>query len=219
MTSGFTKNGPTRRRGRPPGSDSGETRDRILHAAREVFSAKGYAAATHAEIAEEAGVTRPAINHYYRSKPDLYRAVFESIHDSVVAPSIKQASETPGPLQVRLAAFLTQSATVHAQDPSYALFIATSIVDAYRHPEFRELSEGQIGEVRDFLRMAVRDAQEAGEVRPEADPDAVAETLVGVLWGLGLYAGMIGTTEQLGQVVVAMRSALDGDLFESNRPT
>lgn len=209
--------GTSRRRGRPPGSDSGETRDRILHAAREVFSAKGYAAATHAEIAEEAGVTRPAINHYYRSKPELYRAVFESIHDTVMAPSIKQARDTPGPLQLRLAAFLTQAAAVHAQDTSYALFIATSIVDAYRHPEFRAQSEGQISEVREFLRTAVRDAQRDGDVRAEADPDAVAETLVGVLWGLGLYAGMIGSPEQLSRVVAALATALDGELFEPRR--
>ncbi len=60
-----------RRRGRPPASDSAVTRERILQAARKVFAESGYDAATFQAIATEIGLTRPAINNSFPSKPAL----------------------------------------------------------------------------------------------------------------------------------------------------
>ena len=54
--------------GRPPAAKAAETRERILRAAREVFSELGYDAATFQAIAIRADLTRPAINHYFASK-------------------------------------------------------------------------------------------------------------------------------------------------------
>ena len=61
--------------GRPPAAKSVNTRGRILQAAREVFGEVGYDAATFQEVAVRADLTRPAVNHHFRSKRDLYRQV------------------------------------------------------------------------------------------------------------------------------------------------
>ena len=52
--------------------DGVETRARILEAACEVFSEKGFRDATHAEICERAGVNSAAINYHFRDKENLY---------------------------------------------------------------------------------------------------------------------------------------------------
>src|SRR5262245_45562436 len=61
-----------RRRGRPPRSDGADTRQEILRVARLVFSELGYERTTFQEIATRAGLTRPAVNHYFRDKAELY---------------------------------------------------------------------------------------------------------------------------------------------------
>jgi AcrR family transcriptional regulator len=50
-------------------------RGEILEAARRVFVRGDYPTASMGEIAEEAGVTRGLLNHYFGTKRDLYLAV------------------------------------------------------------------------------------------------------------------------------------------------
>lgn len=75
----------TRGPGRPPAAKAAETRERILRAAREVFSELGYDAATFQAIAIRADLTRPAINHYFANKRVLYGENFDQTNAMVVA--------------------------------------------------------------------------------------------------------------------------------------
>lgn len=51
-----------------------ELRERILHAALEVFAAQGYTAATMAAIAERAGLGTASLYRYYPGKTELFEA-------------------------------------------------------------------------------------------------------------------------------------------------
>lgn len=55
--------------------DAEKTRQAILEAALDVFSEKGYAKTTFAEIAVRAGFTKGAIYWYFRNKADLVGAL------------------------------------------------------------------------------------------------------------------------------------------------
>jgi len=50
----------------------GEVRERLLSGATGLFAAKGYAATTVREIVERAGVTKPVLYYYFRSKEGIY---------------------------------------------------------------------------------------------------------------------------------------------------
>ncbi|NTU59612.1 MAG: TetR/AcrR family transcriptional regulator [Deltaproteobacteria bacterium] len=50
----------------------GEVRQRLLDAATELFTRKGYAATTVREIVSAAGVTAPVLYYYFESKEGLY---------------------------------------------------------------------------------------------------------------------------------------------------
>jgi AcrR family transcriptional regulator len=52
--------------------DAMETRQRLLVAAGEVFAAKGFWEATHAEICAKAGTNTAAVNYHFGSKENLY---------------------------------------------------------------------------------------------------------------------------------------------------
>ena len=71
------------RRGRPAGVDSAQTRQRILNAARIVFSVKGYEGASILKIAESAELAPSAIYNHYENKETLYMAVFEETADAI----------------------------------------------------------------------------------------------------------------------------------------
>ncbi|MET8572516.1 TetR family transcriptional regulator [Streptomyces sp. NPDC004783] len=68
---------PARRRGRPPRTESAGTRDRILDAAREEFSERGYAKTSVRGIAKAAGVDSALVHHYFGTKEQVFEAAIE----------------------------------------------------------------------------------------------------------------------------------------------
>jgi AcrR family transcriptional regulator len=56
-----------------------ETRAKLVHAARNAFATRGYAAASMDELTAEAGLTRGALYHNFGDKKGLLQAVIDQI--------------------------------------------------------------------------------------------------------------------------------------------
>ncbi|GAS88982.1 TetR/AcrR family transcriptional regulator [Mycolicibacterium brisbanense] len=186
--------------GRPPAAKAAETRERILHAAREVFSELGYDAATFQAIAIRADLTRPAINHYFGSKSVLYREVVEQTNASVIAAGIAKANES-STLLGRLSAFFAAAMDADSSDRSTAAFLVTSVLEAQRHPDLVSDEHDALKSSRAFVSWAVNDAVERGELSADTDIPAIVEMLIAVMWGMGFYAGYVGNADELGVIV------------------
>lgn len=59
--------------------DDNETKDRILKAAEELFSQKGFDSTSVNEIAEQASVNKPLIYYYFKSKEGLLNYMTDAI--------------------------------------------------------------------------------------------------------------------------------------------
>jgi len=67
-----------RRRGRPAGQPNSATKDRILVAAREEFSARGYDNTSIRNIGKAAGVDAALVHHYFGSKEQIFATAVET---------------------------------------------------------------------------------------------------------------------------------------------
>lgn len=67
-------------------SDGRETREAILEAAEEEFSAKGFGLASMREICRKAGVNSALASRYFGSKENLYRTVAKRLFGDLGAP-------------------------------------------------------------------------------------------------------------------------------------
>jgi TetR/AcrR family transcriptional regulator, regulator of cefoperazone and chloramphenicol sensitivity len=101
---GILEKGPMKR----PRKDALETRGRLLAAASEVFAAKGFWEATHAEICEKAGANTASVNYHFGSKENLYaeawkyafeRSMASHPHDGGVAPDAPAEERLRGRLR------------------------------------------------------------------------------------------------------------------------
>lgn len=61
------------------------TRDRILAVALALFADKGYEATSMREIAEQLGITKPALYYHFDSKEDIVRSLLADIETQVDA--------------------------------------------------------------------------------------------------------------------------------------
>ena len=185
--------------GRPPAAKSADTRDRIVRTARDVFGELGYQATTFQEIADRADLTRPAINHYFQNKRELYREVVEKTNAAVIAAGVQKAKRHQD-LTSRMREFLRAAVGAQERDRSLSAFLVTSMLESQRHPELRRDGNESLQATREFLAWALRDAVNAGEVGADLDVNAVTETLAAMLWGVGFYAGFVATGDRLAAV-------------------
>jgi AcrR family transcriptional regulator len=89
---------PVRRRLSAP-----DRRAAILDAALDVFSGRGYHAASIDEIAQQAGISKALIYEHFPSKKDLHASLLER-HTQEIFERLAQNAATPDPGEVRLRA-------------------------------------------------------------------------------------------------------------------
>ena len=196
--------------GRPPAAKAAETRKRILCAAREVFSERGYDAATFQAIAIRADLTRPAINHYFSDKRALYREVAKETNDLVVAASIQRARGATT-LLGRVSAFIDAATQADIENRTASAFLITVALESQRHPDLSHEEADSVRATREFLSWAIDDAIKRGELAADTDAAALTETLIAVLLGVGFYAGFVAKHE-LETVTSQLHQLLAGSL-------
>jgi AcrR family transcriptional regulator len=197
-----------RRPGRPAGGDAEATRRRIAEAGLEIFADLGFEAATLMAIGNRAGVTRPAVNHYFASKSALYHTVLGVVTDSV-SDAAETASRAPT-LAGQLLGFI--SAVIVDAEPSTARFLLQSALDLSRQPELAVSADHHPAAMVDqFIRDAIDHAVSRGELQADADAAALAEMFTAIFWGAALRLGRAGT--DAGRVMNQLRGLFDGSLF------
>ncbi|MCV7378176.1 TetR family transcriptional regulator [Mycobacterium alsense] len=202
----------SRRPGRPPAARADETRQRIIDAARQVFSERGYDGATFQAVAARADLTRPAINHYFSTKRLLYQEVLDQANALVIGAGIRQA-ERETTLKERLTAFISTAVRANSDNPSVSAFLISAVLESQRHPELSEAENDSVRISREFLMRVVNDAIQRREVVADIDASALVEVLLVVLCGVGFYAGYVRSYEELLAISDVLRRLLEGALW------
>jgi AcrR family transcriptional regulator len=182
-----------------------------MRAACEVFSERGYDAATFQAIAVRADLTRPAINHYFSSKRALYREVVRETNDAVVTASIQRAQRATT-LIGRVSAFIEAARESGSENRTAAAFLISVALESQRHPDLSREESDSIRDIREFLSWAINESIGRGELATDTDASALAELLVAVLLGVGFYAGFVGSRQKLDAVIGQLQQLLAGGL-------
>ena len=128
------------RRGRPKGRDSAETRIGIINAAREEFTAHGFAGASVATIASKADLAPSAVYHYFGGKVALYEEVFDATN-MVVWDVIREAGTQHETLFENVQSVLQLTITMSPEIRRYSDFLALMPMETTLHAEFVHMLE------------------------------------------------------------------------------
>ena len=199
-----------RRPGRPLGADGAETRLKILHSARQVFATTGYERASLKQIAQEAGLTRNAIAHYYPSKVALYGAALASVQEVVAGRILDDAKRVAGSVHRRVMAVFEGAVEFSQTDETFVRFFVISTAEAITHPELRDSALLPIDSVREYVGNLLAAAADAGEIDADMDTEATTQVCMDLLWGLAMDIGFYSdeqrtqrTMRAIGRVVAA----------------
>jgi AcrR family transcriptional regulator len=186
------------------GAAAGDRRGRLLEAAVRVFARRGFHHSRVGDIAEEAGVAHGLLYHYFPSKDDVLRTIFQESWTRLIA--VLHAIETngePAPEQLRkIAAVLLRS---WRDDPDLVRVLVREVA---RSPHLSE----QVDEVREaflILERVICRGQEEGTFRADLDPRLAGWIVYGSLEELltGWVLGQLPDGDE--EVARAERTVID----------
>jgi len=143
----------------------------ILEAALEELGEVGYGALTIESVATRAGVGKSTIYRHWSGKLALVEDAFRTLKAQALVPE-------GGTLRERIVAFLEQVASLVVES-TYSACMPALIEAAERDPQVRSFHCDFSAERRAVLVDALRDAVKANELPADADPELLADALVG----------------------------------------
>ena len=163
------------------GTKSARTRQRILDAAAQVLSRRGYAGTRLTDVAEAAEIQAPAIYYYFPSRDDLV----EEVVWSGVARMTEHVQARLDGLPPGTAAMDRIEAAVEAHlrfELEISDYTTAAIRNAGQIPEeIRVRYDVEANRYGDVWRKLFQDARRDGEMRPELDPRAARMLVLGAL--------------------------------------
>lgn len=163
-------------------------RERLLHAAHEVFAAEGFRGATTRRIAEQAGVNEVTLFRHFASKEALLGAAIES--ESMAAIERLKAFDLPAEPKDPQAELTRYLAGVLAGFSASNRAVRTSLAEWGHHPEFNPHLRGPSEHIADAVEQYVRAAQERGLMRADVPAPVAAQVLLATVFSHGLQHEM-----------------------------
>jgi len=207
---------PRKRAGRPAAAESAETRERIVRAALRCFATAGYGRTSNRQIAEAAGVTSPALYHYFDAKAELYAAVHDHGLEAVLR-AYREALARHERCLDQLCAVVEASIELNRAHPGLAEFLAIAPIELDRHPELAERLRISGAEVKQVFRELLERGVERGELAPELAVDTVVDLLTATSFGVHCFFGPLAKPVQHQAVLRAFQSLLRGSLLRPAR--
>lgn len=142
-----------------------EKEEQILEAALEVFSQRGFHGSTIDQIADVAGMSKPNLLYYFRTKEAMHRALIDRVLENWLEPL--QSFDADGDPGQEIRAYIRRKLELARDFPRESRLFANEILQGA--PHIMTVLEGPLKALVDAKADVIRAWTEAGKVRP-CDP-------------------------------------------------
>lgn len=154
-------------------------REKLLRAAIDLFTTRGYAATSVREIVEAAGVTKPALYYHFTSKEGIYLAILQDIQ-KLVEEVVAVPQTASGTVRSRIEKFLLGVFDLFEKNKGGVRFLNAAFWGpAQGAPPFD--FDCMHHQFMNLVTDLVKEGIACGELRRSADPDQAAFVFLGVL--------------------------------------
>lgn len=179
-----------------------ETRARILSTALGLFARRGYSTVSIEEIAQEAGVTKGAVYHWFADKDDLGRELQHDLYERLALASMQAFLPRDDAVSNITRAFDAYLASLSDLDEARFFLRDAWVIPALDEAGRRD-QEDAVGMLRDIVGRAI----ERGELI-DLDADALARILTAVFTEATLHVLRTGDRQSTERVVRCLLEAV-----------
>lgn len=188
-----------------------EARRRVLDAATDLVARHGSRSVSLADVGVAAGYSRGIVNHHFGTKTRLVAAVLEHSQNFAVP---EDAGTGLGRLTELIKTYL---GVIRDRSPKPEAFLQLWAESMGAEPALEPLFAERDSWFRNLLAAHIRDGIADGSIRPDANPDVTALTIVGLLRGTAML--LLSTAGDMSTAAVAAGAAemVERDLAISRR--
>lgn len=158
-----------------------DRREQIIEAALIVFAQKGFERATNKDIAQQAGITPGLIYHYFQSKEDLLRSIFEVASPLRLLNSFSSNRFTEPPeLFLRTLAY---QILMIVESEQYEHLARLFMAEVSHNSQVATIGLSAMKEVATVLEQYLKLKMEQGVLRP-ADPSLMLQLFGGSIMAM-----------------------------------
>jgi AcrR family transcriptional regulator len=173
----------------PKKVDHRERRTLIADALMRVAAERGLEAVSLRHVAAEAGVTSGMVQHYFRTKDEMFAFAMDVVRErnhARVTEAVDRLGPSPAPRELIRTLFRE---VLPLDEPRLADGRVTMAFLAYTavRPDAAKSVRDDTAGMTSFLAEQIRAAQAAGEADAAVDPDHAAVGLLAVMEGLGVH--------------------------------
>jgi TetR/AcrR family transcriptional regulator len=137
-----------------------ERRELILEAALEVFASHGFRGATIDQIAEAAGMSKPNLLYYFRSKEDIHTTLMQRLLDTWLAP-LRELDDVGDPMS-ELRSYIRRKLEMARDYPRESRLFANEILQGA--PRIMAMIEGELKTLVDEKAEVIKGWIRAGKI-------------------------------------------------------
>lgn len=176
-----------------------ENEEKILDAALEVFSARGFSGSTIDEVAEAAGMSKPNLLYYFRTKEAIHRTLIERVLDTWLDPL--RAFDANGDPVSEIRSYIRRKIEMARDYPRESRLFANEILEGA--PRIEDALKGPLKELVDAKAQVIRQWQRDGKLA-RCDP----YHLIFSIWA---------TTQHYADFDAQVRAVLGQDRYNDGR--
>ena len=173
-------------------SNQEKKKEQIIYAAMNLFAKKGFAKASMADIAIEAGIGKGTTYEYFKGKEQLFFATFQWFveqSEKAAILSFKEIAPKSGAEKIRVFSQSILNSTKESEEfyPLVLEFWAATASSKYRN-KMKAVFKDFYKRIGDILVAIIDEGVESKEFDPVNDLDTVVPGIVGAWDAIGLQA-------------------------------
>lgn len=185
-----------------PRPDPQERRQEILDAAMRCFARTGYHSTSMDDIVAESGLSKGTLYWYFKSKRELFFALFENILNEMIEP-LPALLEIDAPVveRLRLLGMATADAVINSTE--LASFPLNFMMEAWLDDSVSDHYFAMLQKFADILEKLLKEGIANGELR-EVETSEITWGMMAMLDGIVLYylAGMPGDVNKVASAMM-----------------
>ncbi|WP_405484342.1 TetR/AcrR family transcriptional regulator [Nocardia sp. NBC_00511] len=170
-------------------------RQQILDAAQTIFARKGLHATTMQDVFAESGLSAGAVYRYFKSKNDIIEALTNDATVDLRAALSEAVYSDPLPTPPELVRTIAEAIVRLSAPGGPVRLIPQAWALALTDANIADYVRSNIASIRRLWFDYANRMREVGWLPPDADTDAVAKILLGVLPGFILQHLILGDTD------------------------
>jgi len=180
--------------------------ERILLAASECISTRGYANVSMRDIAKEAGVVLSQLNYYFKNKEGLFKEVVRMMMDKYLREIEEALKEEDSPKE-RVKSLVKYFRKMLHYNPKLFRLLYEFTGLAIWSPVFRDLLRNLFNDLSDMIEMYILKNSQLKKLKGYSSK-SLSRLIIGSMFGTGIQA-LLYHDEELTEALDAIQILLD----------